>query len=93
MTNCADRRGSACESRPAHKSSDFGLTRKSAVSGEIVGEIPKSGVRHIVRIPRGGLLGCGGAFSDVSVACLGEGSRRKRGPEIDQLRRSARARD
>ena len=48
-TNCADRRGAAFESRPAHKSPDFGLARKSAVSGEIVGEIRKSGFRDLVR--------------------------------------------
>ena len=42
-------RGSKFESRPAHKSPDFGLARKSAVSGEIVGEIRKSGFRDLVR--------------------------------------------
>ena len=49
LTNCAERRGYASESRPAHKSPDFGPTRKSAVSGEIVGEIRKSGFRDLVR--------------------------------------------
>ena len=49
LTDCADRRGIAFESRLAHKSPDFGLTRKSAVSGEIVGEIRKSGFRDLVR--------------------------------------------
>ena len=37
----------------------------------------------------GGLLDPGGAFPYVSVVCCGEGSRRKRGPKIDQLRRPA----
>ena len=43
LTNCAERRGYASESRPARKSPGFGLTRKSAVSGEIVGDIRESG--------------------------------------------------
>ena len=37
MTNCADRRGLAFESRPARKSPDFGLTPISAISGDIAG--------------------------------------------------------
>ena len=43
-------RGPAFESRPAHKSPDFGSTRKSAISGDVVGEIRKSGFRDLVRI-------------------------------------------
>ena len=50
-TSCADRRGPAFEGRPAHKSPDFGPTRKSAISGDIVGEIRKSGFRDLVRTP------------------------------------------
>ena len=87
MTDCADRRGSAFESRPARKSPDFGLARNSAISGDAAGEIRKSGFRDLVRNSWGGLLDPGGAFSDVSVARFGEGSKRKRGPEIDRLRR------
>ena len=50
----------------------------------------KSGNRDLVRNSHGGgLLDSGGAFSDVSVACLLAGFRRKRGPEIDRLRRPA----
>ena len=45
LTNCADRRGHAFKGRPAHKSPDFGPTRKLAVSGDIVGGIQKSGFR------------------------------------------------
>ena len=90
LADCADRRGSAFEGRPAHKSPDCGLTRKSAVSGEIVGEIRKSGFRGPVRNSYGGgLLDSGGASPDVSVVCFREGFRRKRGPEIDQSRRPA----
>ena len=37
-----------------------------------------------------GLLDPNGVFLDVSVARFREGSRRKWGPEIDQLRRPAR---
>ena len=40
----------------------------------------------------GGLSDSGGARSDVSVACFIGGLRRTQGPEIDQLRRPARAR-
>ena len=35
LASCADRRGPAVESRPGHKSPDFGLTRESAISGDI----------------------------------------------------------
>ena len=49
-TNCAGRRGSVFEGRPAHKSPDVGLTRKSAVSGDIAGGVRKSGFRDLVRI-------------------------------------------
>ena len=48
LANCADRRGAMFESRPAHKSPDSWLTRKSAISGEIVGDIRKSGFRGLV---------------------------------------------
>ena len=41
-------RGPAFESRPAHKSPDFGPTRKSPISGDFVGEIRKSGFRDLV---------------------------------------------
>ena len=88
MTDCAGRRGSAFESRPAHKSPDFGLTRESATSGDI----GKSGNRDFEissRIHGGGLLDFGGAFSDVSAVCLGKSSRRKLIPEPDRLRRPA----
>ena len=49
LTTCADRRGPAFESRPAHMSPDFGPMQKSAISGDIVGEIRKSGFRDLVR--------------------------------------------
>ena len=49
-TGRAGRRGPAFGSRPAHKSPDFGPIRKSSVSGEIVGEIRKSGFRDPVRM-------------------------------------------
>ena len=49
-TDCAGRRGSVFEGRPAHKSPDFWPTRKSAIAGDIVGEFRKSGFRDIVRI-------------------------------------------
>ena len=42
VTNCADQRAPVFESRPAHKSPDFGLTRKSAIPADIFGEIRKS---------------------------------------------------
>ena len=48
-TACADRRGPAFESRPAHKSPDFGKTRKSAISGDVVEGIRKSGFRDLGR--------------------------------------------
>ena len=51
LTNCANRRRPAFESRPAHTSPDSGPTRKSAVSGNTVGEIRKSGFRDIARAP------------------------------------------
>ena len=54
-TGRAGRRGPAFESRPAHKSPDFGPIRKSSVSGEIVGEIRKSGFRDLVRTPYRGV--------------------------------------
>ena len=73
LAGCADRRGSASESRPASGSPDFGLTRTSAMSGDIVGEIRKSG----------------DAASDIPVARLDGGFRRQRGPEIDQVCRPA----
>ena len=93
MTNCADRRGPAFESRPDHKSAGCALTRKSAISGEIVREIRRSGFRDLVAKSHvGGLLDSGGAFSAVSVARFTKGFRRKRSPEIDQLRRLAGAR-
>ena len=93
LTNCADRRGPASESRPAHKSPDFGPTRRSAISGDTVGEIRKSGFRDPVRMScGGGLLGSGGAFCDVSVARCTGGFRRQRGPEVDHWRRPAGAR-
>ena len=56
LPDCADRRAPAFESRPAHKSPDFGPTRKSAISGDIVGGIRKSGFRDLVRMSYGG--GC-----------------------------------
>ena len=40
----------------------------------------------------GVLLDPGDAFSDVSASCFGGSSQRKRGSEIDQLRRPAGAR-
>ena len=55
LTNCADRRGSAFGSRPARKSPDFWPTRKSAIFGDIVGEIRKSGFRDLVRNSLGGV--------------------------------------
>ena len=56
LTNCANRRRPAFESRPAHTSPDSGPTRKSAVSGNTVGEIRKWGFRDIARAPwRGGV--------------------------------------
>ena len=48
LTPCADRLGSAVESRPAYKSPDFGPARKSAFSGDIVRDIRKSGSRQDV---------------------------------------------
>ena len=45
---CADRRGPALESRPAHESLDFGPTRTSALSGDSVGRIRKSEFRDLV---------------------------------------------
>ena len=57
LTNCADRRGPAFEGRLAEKSPDFGPTRKSAISGNIVGEIRKSGFRGLVRMSWGGRIG------------------------------------
>ena len=90
LTNCADRREPAFESRPAHKSPDFGPTRISAISRGIVGGIRKSGSRDLVRASRGGgLLDSGGACSDVSAPRFTGDFRRKQGPEIDQLRRQA----
>ena len=56
LTTCADRRGRAFESRPAHKSPDFAATQKSAISGDIVGDVRKSGFRELVR------MSCGGVF-------------------------------
>ena len=50
MANCADRRGSAFESRAAHKSPDFGPMRKSAIAGDIVGRGRKSGFLVPVRM-------------------------------------------
>ena len=85
-TNCADRRGPAFEGRPDHKSPDFEPTRKSSTSGYIVGEIRKSGSRRDV------IEDSGGAFSDVSIARFTGGVRRKRGPEIGNLRRPTGAR-
>ena len=41
--------GVALESPPAHRSPDFGPTRKSAISGDILEEIRKSGFRDLVR--------------------------------------------
>ena len=41
--------GPAFERRPAHKSPDFGPTRKSAISGDIVEEIRKAGLPDLVR--------------------------------------------
>ena len=55
MTDCADRRRPAVESRPAHTSPNFGPTRKSAISGYIVGEIRESGFRGPVRMSYGGV--------------------------------------
>ena len=55
LTNCAERRGYASESRPAHKLPGFGQTRKSAMSGDIAGGIRKSGFRDLVRASRGGV--------------------------------------
>ena len=92
LTTRADRRGPAFESRPAPKSPDFWPMRKSAISGDIVGEIRKSGIRDLARISWGDLLGSGGACSDVSVACFVAGFRRKLSPEADQLRQLAMAR-
>ena len=173
MTTRADRLGSAFDCCPARRLPDFGLTRKSAISGDIVRDIRNSGFRDLVEnscggvssgipaarllpsprrvldaaagkkrgpgtgrfrrpagvrareSPRpqtarfradakicdvrrhcrgspeigisgsrqevigGGLLESGGAFSDVSAACFLAGFRRKRGPEIDRLRRLA----
>ena len=85
--------GPAFESCPAHRSPDFGPTRKSAISGDTVGEIRRSGFRDLVGTSWGGwLLDSGGAFSDVSDACFRGGFRRKLGPEIGRLRRPAGAR-
>ena len=57
LTNCADRRGPAFESRPAHTSPDFGPMRKSANPGDIAGGNRKSGSRDIVRTSWGGSIG------------------------------------
>ena len=76
----------AFESRPGYESPDFALTRKSAISGDTV-----RGNRE-ARISGSRLLDFGGAFSHVFVACRGDGFRRGRGPEIDQLGRPAGAR-
>ena len=43
LTTCAGRRGPASESRPAHRSPDFGPMRKSTISGDTVGGISGSG--------------------------------------------------
>ena len=53
LTDCADRRGPACESRPAHTSPVLGPTRRSAISGDSVRGIRKSGFRDLVRLSRG----------------------------------------
>ena len=90
LTVCADRRGSVFESHPARESPDFGPTRKSAISGDIVEEIRKSGFRDLVRMSKGGVYWVPVArFRGVSVACFREGFRRKLDPETDQLRRPA----
>ena len=44
LTNCSDRRGPALERRPVRNSPNFGPTRKSAISGDTVGEIRESGL-------------------------------------------------
>ena len=49
LTNCANRRRAAFESRPAHTSPDSRPTRKSAVSGNTDGKIRRLGFRDIAR--------------------------------------------
>ena len=67
MTNCAGQRGAAFESRPAHKSPDFGSTRKSAISGDVVEGIRKSGFRDLVMASYGGgILGSVARLEGVS---------------------------
>ena len=75
LTNCAERRGSAFQIRPARKTPDFWPTRISAISGDIAGETRKSGFQDLDRNLRGGggLLHSGGASPDVSVARCIEG--------------------
>ena len=73
LTDCAGRQGSVFGSRPAHRSPDVRLARKSAVSGDIVRGIREPGFRGVVRISSGGgLSGSGGAFPKVSVARFGQ---------------------
>ena len=83
LTTCADRRGPAFGRRPAHTSPDFVPMRKSSISGEVVGDAWKSGLRDLVRMSYGrGLLDSGGARSDVLAARFSGSFRRKQGPEI-----------
>ena len=53
--NCANRRGSVFGSGLARKSLDFGPTPKSVISGDILGDIRKSGFRDLVRMSYGGV--------------------------------------
>ena len=71
------------------KTRDLGSRKRGAGNSENP-EIRISGSRQDVI--GGGLLGSGGAFSDVSDACFRGGFRRKRGPEIDRPRRPTGAR-